>query len=109
MKSDDFENQLQRTPMREIPAEWRAEILMRAEGGRRKAEGRQAASWWRDLLWPSPVAWAALGCVWVVIVAANADWDGARSQQQTEAPVSPETMIARLAQERSFTESKGMF
>ncbi len=111
MSTEDFEDQLRRVPMREVPAGWRGEILgerMRDEGGRRKGNTDSAQSWWRDLLWPSPLAWGALACVWVVIAAANADW---RREQPRPAVVSvtPEAIMMRLAQERSLSENKGMF
>jgi hypothetical protein len=50
----DFEKQLQRQPLRELPRDWRAEIL-------------PAAADSRPSTWPSLRAWAALGAVWVVI------------------------------------------
>lgn len=61
---DEFEQKLQRQPLRRIPADWREEILR---------EGRRAAvleigpadtaalpkwSWPTTLLWPHPKAWA---------------------------------------------------
>jgi hypothetical protein len=66
MNSDDFEKKLERQPMRAVPAEWRVQVLR---------EARLAASpeppawqaWWRELLWPRPVAWASLAVAWVVI------------------------------------------
>jgi hypothetical protein len=72
MNSDDFENQLQRQPMRPIPSAWRDEILGAA---RHKCEPRhstlkpQQVSWWRELLWPCPQAWAGLAAVWMLIFA----------------------------------------
>jgi hypothetical protein len=56
---DEFEQFLSKQPLRSVPPEWRRELLV----------ARQP--WWREWLWPSPVAWAALGCVWLVIVVLN--------------------------------------
>jgi hypothetical protein len=56
----DFENQLQRQPIREIPPHWRARIL---------AAAQPPASRWQQWLWPHPRAWAALGAAWVLIFA----------------------------------------
>jgi len=97
MKSDDFENQLRKVPMRGIPAEWRGEIFGRLKEKR--------GNWWRDLLWPHPLAWAALVCIWVGIGFAVAD--GSSSQTTQTATTSPETLMMRLAQERMFIENRG--
>ncbi len=50
----DFEKQLQCQPLRELPRDWRAEILATATDS-------------RPSTWPSFRAWAALAAVWVVI------------------------------------------
>jgi len=56
---------LRSQPRREIPAEWRREIL-RLSG----ASGVVApVPWWRQWLWPHPAAWTALAALWVVIFA----------------------------------------
>jgi len=75
MKPDDFEKQLEHQPLREIPAEWRDEILGAARAGHRlqlSTFGFQRSSWWRELLWPCPQAWAGLAAVWMLILAMNA-------------------------------------
>lgn len=71
MKPDNLEHQLQRRPVRPIPAEWREEILAaaRAAGPRPATRGARRTSWWRELLWPSPLAWAGAAAVWAVILA----------------------------------------
>jgi hypothetical protein len=87
----DFESQLQRQPLRELPRDWRADILAAAGAGphlvgRDSVEpkldlpGRSHGSipMYRDpalpafpgegiSTWPSLRAWAALAAVWVVI------------------------------------------
>ncbi len=86
MNSDDFEQRLQRQPLRPIPPEWRADVLsaMRLASDKRHASRiPHHVSPWRSvfstlnsqlstLLWPSPKAWAALATIWVVIFAINA-------------------------------------
>ena len=65
--NSDFEKRLKRQPLREIPSDWKKDILSTAT---QAAEGRSvpiACSWWRELLWPCPQAWGALAAVWVVI------------------------------------------
>jgi hypothetical protein len=66
MNFDEFENKLRAQPRREIPAEWRREIL--APLGRRM---EAPVAWWRQLLWPHPAAWAGLAALWVAIFALN--------------------------------------
>ena len=91
--NDDLENRLQRQPMRELPREWRAEILAaaaaplpdghtlrgRAALPRRPEFGRSSSVALPDhemsgltggngiSAWPSLRAWAALAAVWLVI------------------------------------------
>ena len=67
MMRDDFEDFLASQPLRPIPPEWRAEILRAA----REAAPEPGVPWWRALLWPSPLAWAGVGCAWVLVIAMN--------------------------------------
>jgi len=76
MKTDDFEEQLRQQPFRKVPAEWRQEILGRAQQAAERCspaevqevrECRAALSFWREWLWPSPKAWGALACIWVLL------------------------------------------
>lgn len=71
MKPDDFEKQLERQPLREVPPGWREELLQaaRASSSQRVSHAvPQVAPWWREWLWPAPQAWAALAAVWLVIL-----------------------------------------
>ena len=71
--NSDFEKQLQQQSLKKIPTAWRAEILQAAPS----AASRPASpighhiSWWRELLWPCPQAWAGLVAVWGLIVVLN--------------------------------------
>lgn len=56
----DFENQLRRQPMRQVPAPWRAQIL---------AVTQPAPAAWRRWFQPWPQAWATLGAAWLLIFA----------------------------------------
>ena len=84
MNNDDFEKRLQRQPIREIPTEWRVEILSEAKAAahaverevvpqrqRDSSDSRAAlpAANWVEWLWPCPQAWAALAAAWLVIIA----------------------------------------
>src|SRR5438093_1514405 len=73
LNSDDFEQRLVRQPPRQIPPEWRTQILSKAykasHSSRRSQTKADHVSFWRviistlnsqpsTLLWPSPKAWA---------------------------------------------------
>lgn len=107
MNSDEFEQRLGATPMREIPADWRAQILAKAA----PVEEPRAKGSWRDLLWPSPLAWGALACIWIAILAVDAV--SSRSQPQPTATAGaqqPKEIIQmRFAQERSLDENREVF
>jgi hypothetical protein len=61
---DEFERFLQQQPPRDVPRDWRREILA-------AAEREPAAAWWRQLFWPSPLAWATVGALWLIIAGLN--------------------------------------
>lgn len=78
MNLDDFEQRLGRPPLRELPSAWRAGVLQAAldatdaEGLVEPGAGRdRVGTWWREWLWPSPVAWAGLAAAWVMVAALN--------------------------------------
>ncbi len=81
MNTDDFEQRLQRQPLRQVPSEWREEILSAANEvgtARRDVCGRCGAAslpglreWLLAVLWPNPKAWAGLAAIWIVILAVN--------------------------------------
>ena len=76
---NDFERKLSQQPFRTPPADWRAAIFGAAE-----EEVIQRATWtWRDWLWPSPQAWAALAAVWLIFAAFSFGFGG------SAAPKSP--------------------
>jgi hypothetical protein len=56
--NSEFENHLQRQPMREVPPHWRARIM---------AAAQPSPARWNEWFRPWPKAWAALGAAWVVI------------------------------------------
>ena len=116
MKPDDFEKQLQRQPLREIPGEWREEILqaVRAVASPRAPSlASQALPWWREWLWPSPHAWAGLAAVWLVILGLNSTTASRSVEIAKQSPrPSPEVETILAAQRRelarlldNFTES----
>jgi len=129
MKSD-FEKELERRPWRNVPREWRAEILGKAlssgagfqparkilaaredEHGQDARAGRLEACpttlvWWREMLWPCPQAWAGLAAVWLIILGLRlmAGSEAGAPAQVVSAPASPELRAALDEQRRLFTE-----
>ena len=110
MNPDDFENQLQRHPIRPAPAEWRAEILATAKAA---APPTQHATrnppsllstfnhHLSTILWPCPQAWAGLAAVWLLILIVNYSTEG-KSQMMAKktSPPSPEIVMALKEQHR---------
>ena len=72
---DDFEQKLGRQSLRQVPAEWREEILAVASFASRPAPRVSFLSTFNlqlsTLLWPNPQAWAGLAAVWILIFAVN--------------------------------------
>lgn len=60
-----FEQELTDTPVRDLPPDWRRRILSQQEGT------FAWAVFFRDLLWPHPLAWGALAACWIVILVMN--------------------------------------
>ena len=76
MNADDFENQLARRPIRQMPPEWRGEILRAARAAADLSipihETESLAGFLKrkisSALWPCPQAWAGLAAVWVLLL-----------------------------------------
>lgn len=76
MNHDDFEQELRRQPLRQIPAEWRAEILGAATSHPPSPFARRSLfstlnAQLAAILWPHPAAWAGLAAVWIFIFAVD--------------------------------------
>ncbi|HEY6169053.1 MAG TPA: hypothetical protein VI454_13505 [Verrucomicrobiae bacterium] len=83
MNEDDFEQRLRRLPRREVPGEWREEILSAsgapvsdparfqavAKSSTRRAGGRRSETpWWLAWLVPGRAGLATLGTAWLLIL-----------------------------------------
>lgn len=71
---NEFEQKLQRQPLRQVPDEWREEILAAAGNAQAAPVPCRSfpATFWERLsalLWPNQLAWGGLAAVWVVILA----------------------------------------
>src|SRR6266404_2597777 len=116
LNTDDFEQRLQRQPPRQIPPEWRADILSRPDHAPRIT---QHVSAWRilistfnsqlsTLLWPSPKAWAGLAAIWLLLLIVNASISDKSIAVARALPrPAPERLMAWREQERLLTELLG--
>jgi hypothetical protein len=116
---DDFEKSLSRQPVKQIPGEWRAEILAAASAAAPVA--RHVASSERGsvfsalareisaLLWPHPKAWAGLAAVWLLIAAVNFS-----TREGTAAPAirmvrpSSEVLVELRQQQKFYADLVGI-
>ena len=111
MNTDDFEKRLQRQSMRPVPREWRGEILdaaRRAGDHQLSTINPQPSSWWRELLWPCPQAWAGLAAAWVLILALNAATrEPVQVATAQSTPPAREVLIALKERRRLLAELAG--
>lgn len=114
MNLDDFEQRLQSQRLRQIPAEWRTEILRAASAQNSKPETRNFP--WLSILtnklsailWPNPKAWAGLGVVWILIIGLQlAARDPAPRMANNSPPASPELVMRLKDQQRMLAELVG--
>ena len=123
MSTEDFEKRLQRQPLRQIPSEWRAEILSAARQAslaqhapRTTQHAHRPASLLSTihhqlstLLWPHPVAWAGLAAVWLVILGLGYAMrePAPRAEVRYAAPPSPEMRAMLQPQAQLLAELVG--
>jgi hypothetical protein len=103
---ENFEQRLKRQSLRQIPGEWRAEILANCRGsnveGRAQERFRPSTlvSRLSTVFWPHPKAWAGLAAVWIFIFAVNFSVrDKTPQVAEKVSPPSPEA-VAELRQEK---------
>jgi hypothetical protein len=113
MGGDDFEKRLQRQPLRQVPAAWRAEILSAATQAARPHAASVSlfstlSSQLSTLLWPRPLAWAGLAAVWLIILGLNlASRQTAPRLAKQNLPLPPQVFMAFQEQERVLAEIVG--
>jgi hypothetical protein len=113
MKPDDFEQKLQRQPLRQIPGEWREEILAAAEvhlpdAPKRSEGGSTFIAQLSTILWPHPKAWAGLAAVWILIFTVDFSVrDKAPVMAEKTAPPSAEVLVELRQQQRLLAELIG--
>jgi len=110
---DQFERRLSAQPVRQIPTEWRAQILSVASAaGARHSAGDPRPGWLSTfnsqlstLFWSHPKGWAGLAAVWVVILTLQLTSRDSTEivAQNTPAP-SPEMLIVLRQQKLLLAE-----
>jgi hypothetical protein len=110
-RNDPFEQRLQRQPLRPVPSAWREEILSAAEraaGSSHTSRLTPHSSWWCELFWPHPKAWAALAGVWLVMLGVQfALRDASPRSFARQSPPSPQVRELLKQQEQLFAELVG--
>jgi hypothetical protein len=109
---EQFERRLSRQPLRQVPAEWRSEILSAAKHASRPAPRTSFLSTFNHqlstLLWPHPKAWAGLAAVWILIFAVDFSMhDKLPVMAERAAPPSPEVIVELKRQQRMLAELIG--
>jgi hypothetical protein len=120
---EKFEQRLRRQPVKQVPGEWRAEIMaaMAADANRRQEVSREFTfaathrSWLSTInyklstfLWPHPKAWAGLAAVWVLILTLNFSMRDKPPVLAVKAsPPSPEVLVELRQQQKMFAELMG--
>ena len=114
MNSDNFEQRLQHQSPRQIPTEWRNEILSAAHrplaAPKRSEGGSSISHLLSSILWPHPRAWAGLAAVWIFIFALNfATRDEASlAKAKSAVPPSPEVLMVLKQQQQLRAELVGL-
>ncbi len=97
--------QEQRTPALWTKLEQQIIKATPASRSRPAAQADQPRSWWRELLWPCPQAWAGLAAVWVAILVTHAV-SNPEPQVTTRkaAPLAPNVKLALKQQGQLLAE-----
>jgi hypothetical protein len=115
--NDDFEPRLRGQRLRQIPSEWRREILGAANAVTshhqspvtRHSVFSILSQRLSDLLWPHPRAWAGLAVVWLVALTLNfATRDEPQTQAKRSNPPSAELRVALKQQGQLRAELLGL-
>jgi hypothetical protein len=104
---DDFEQQLQRRPMRPVPAEWRADILSAAKAvSDTQHETRNTQSLamklWQELIWPCRRVWLGIAAIWFVVLACNMSMDDSPKVVASQTPPPTPEMMAALREQKQL-------
>ncbi len=111
-ETEQFERRLSRQPLRQIPGDWRGEILSAARHASRPQPRASFLSTINHqlstILWPHPKAWAGLAAVWILIFAVDFSMrDTTPLVAERAAPPPPEVIVELKQQQRMLAELMG--
>ena len=114
---NQFERRLSHQPLRQVPPEWRADILAAVRDAQTSRHPSFVThhSWLSaissqlsTIFWPHPRAWAGLAAVWIFIFAVNfSTRDHSQRLAKKSAPPSPEVVAELRQQKLLFAELIG--
>jgi hypothetical protein len=104
MNHDRIEELLRRQPVRLPPAEWRNAILRTARAEQSAPPARVSTPWWRQWLWPSPVAWASVAAVWVLALILHLSTPQPQRTAPAYATASPPSVPMTFAEQRAWLD-----
>ena len=111
---NEFEQKISRQSLRQIPGEWRAEILAAVNSPARREEAKTISflsilnHQLSTIFWPHPKAWGALAAVWIFIFALNFSIrDKSPTVAEKISPSSPEMVAELEKQQKLFAELIG--
>jgi hypothetical protein len=117
-ENEQFEQRLRRQPVKQVPGEWRAEILAAARGEQAICHSSSVIhkSWLSTLnaqlstfFWPHPKAWAGLAAIWLLIFTLNFSMRDRPPglAVRTMSPPSPEVLVELRQQHRLYADLIG--
>jgi hypothetical protein len=108
MNADDFEKKLQQQPLRQVPGDWREEILRTAQAAVSEPDHaifvRAGLKLWRELIWPCRHVWAGLAALWLVLGGINAGMSTAHGVTAPQTASAPAPFRAIEEQRRMLAE-----
>jgi hypothetical protein len=111
---NEFEQKISRQSLRQIPGEWRAEILAAVNSPARREEAKTTSflsilnHQLSTIFWPHPKAWAGLAAVWIFIFTLNFSMrDKSPMVAEKISPPSPEMVAELKKQQKLFAELIG--
>lgn len=114
MNPDDFEQRLRNQPLRQVPAEWRAEILSGSQAAAGSDGERPLKLEWAGfevlrarvlcLFWPSPKVWLGLASIWLLLAGVNRAILHSTQTLAGSGPPASASLAAWKERERILTE-----
>ena len=100
MKPDDFESQLQRQPLRGLPAEWRGEILSAAKETVADDEPGFWTTLWQELFIAPRKVLAGMAAAWLAALILNLSSGAEPVTQMAKQPVEPTPEAMQMVREQ---------